>query len=266
MKRILHFILPIILFLSCEEEVVLNLGSIERRLVVEALISNPSGEVVVSLSYSHGIYDTVAFDIEDKAGVFLSGPLIGQVSLINQSKGQYRLSHLPLVPNGQYTLTVEIDGRSYQAITLLPEVVQIDQVVSVPNPFSGPDSLNLITSFLDPKDQDNFFRLKVNKIRTKPSNEYYLVDDSFGKNGLISAPVYYKNFTPGDTVIVELLHITKPTYTYYNGLIDSRGGSFNSISPGNPTSNLPADLLGYWAGWGCFTDTIVVQPPANTSF
>jgi hypothetical protein len=101
--------------------------------------------------------------------------------------------------------------------------------------------------------------MKTRKISQNPTSEYYLIDDTFGKDGIISAPVYYRNYQSGDTAIVELFHLNKSTFNYYNGLSDNRGGSFNSISPGNPVSNMPEGVMGNFSGMGYWVDTLVIK-------
>jgi len=71
-------------------------------------------------------------------------------------------------------------------------------------------------------------------------------------------PIYFKTYTFGDTVIVELRHLNKATYDYYSGLTENIGGSFNSIAPGNPVSNMPGEVFGFFAGYAVDIDTFVV--------
>ena len=52
----------------------------------------------------------------------------------------------------------------------------------------------------------------------------------------------------------------KGTYTYLSGLVDNMNGSFNSIAPGNPVSNLPEGYLGYFGGYTIVYDTLIVPP------
>ncbi len=255
------FALITFLLLSCEEEVVLDLKEIDKAIVVEATMMNPIGEVRVNLSYSQSFYDNTATETLSEAKVYLSGPDLLKIPINNLGNGAFGVNGLILGSNITYNLFVETGEKTIEANAVLPEIVAIDQIVQVANPFSGPDSINLITNFRDLLGQDNYFRLKVNKTGRKPSTEFFLVDDSFGKDGIISAPVYYKNFARGDTAIVELFHLTKATWDYYSGLSENQGGSFNSVSPGNPVSNLPDGVMGYFAGLGYFADTVIITGP-----
>jgi len=263
MKKEIVLLFAVFLLLSCEEEVILDLRKIDKAIVVEATLLNPMGTVRVNLSYSQGFYDTISVETLDEATVYISGSDLPKTPLSNIGNGVYTTINLPVKSAHLYTIWIENEGKTIEATTVLPPVVAIGQVVQVANPFSGSDSINLITNFMDLPGQDNYFRLKVNKKGRKPSTEYFLVDDSFGKDGIISAPVYYKNFAKGDTVIIELFHLSKTTWGYYSGLSENQGGSFNSVSPGNPESNMPEGVMGYFAGLGYAVDTVVVQGLPN---
>jgi hypothetical protein len=118
--------------------------------------------------------------------------------------------------------------------------------------------LNVFVNVADPVGEDNYFRLRVNKIHTVPTNEYYLMEDTYGKDGIIAMPIYFKTFTYGDTVVVELDNLNKTLYQYYSTLSDNINGSFNSIAPGNPDSNMPDNVYGYFGGYAIDRDTVIV--------
>ena len=248
-----------LLLISCHEDVVLDLGKIQKWLVVEATVTNGSPVVMVKLSYSQDFYDipdrqllanaTVALHCDDGQSEIL---VLGDDSIFKSQ------SLLPLFGKN-YTLKVDVDDQQVEVATTLPHPVGITSITFVSNPFlNNPDSLNAYVSVADPVNEDNYFRLRIGKIHVEPSGEYYLMDDSFGKNGMIPMPVYYKMFAPGDTVVVELDHLTKALYQYYSTLSENVGGSFNSVAPGNPDSNMPDKVYGYFGGYAIARDTVVV--------
>jgi hypothetical protein len=261
MKKIYYITAIALLFFlfSCEEDVVLDLGKIEKRLVVEAKITNDSPMTTVSLSYSQNFYDTPEYELLANATVVLENEKGEKELLSINSDHVYESKILQPEFGKNYKLTISVDGQEIEVSTSLPHTVPIASVNFVPNPFFGtPDSLNIFVNVADRVGENNFFRLRVNKINIEPSGEYYLVDDTFGKDGIISMPIYFKNFTFGDTVIVELYHLNETIYQYYSGLSENLSGSFNSIAPGNPVSNMPDDVYGYFAGYAIYRDTIVV--------
>jgi hypothetical protein len=244
---------------SCEEEVILDLNDIEKRIIVEAVIANDIPFAKVTLSYSMGFYDDIQVENIPDAVVKISSEN-GESELLKWDEtGFYFSTELKPVYNSTYNLYIEIGDKIIETATTLPEPVKIKQIVQAPNQFRNyPDSLNVIVSVDDPVGQDNFFRLKVNKINKVQRRDFYFTDDTFGKDGTLTMPVYYKNFAKGDTVIVELMHTTRETSEYYNMLNENIRGSFNSIAPGNPVSNMPPDIYGLFSAYGITRDTIII--------
>jgi len=264
-SKYLILILTTLLFWSCEEDVVLDLGEIEKRLVVEAKVTNGSPMATVSLSYSQNFYDTPDYLLLENATVVLVSE-DGETETLQMNSDHVYLSKTLQPKFGKkYTLKVSVDGQEFEVTTLLPPPVEITSANFVPAlPFGPPstrpttESFNIFVNVADRVGEDNFFRLRVNKFGEEPTSEYYLVDDTFGKDGLISMPIYFKNFEIGDTVIVELYHLNEEIYQYYSGLSENLSGSFNSIAPGNPVSNMPDEVYGYFAGYSVDIDTIIV--------
>lgn len=258
-KYLLVF-LAVFIVMSCEEDVVLDLKKIEKKLVVEASITNENPAVRVALSYSEGFYDSMNFQKVTNAKVEIVDSN-GEKKELNLFQDDLFITvDFQPVAGVPYTLNISADGYDFSVVTQLPHPVEISRVLMVPNPFFGDgDSLNVFVNVEDPKGEDNYFRLFVNQKGWESIGEFYLVDDALGKDGMITMPVYYKNFAVGDTVVVELRHLTKELYSYYLGLSDNIGGSFNSIAPGNPVSNLPDDVYGVFGGYSIDRDTIIVK-------
>jgi len=255
---ILLALLSLILF-SCEEDVVLDLGKIQKRLVVEAKVTNDSPMATVSLSYSQDFYDFPDYKLLSNGTVTLQSEDGETETLTLNNKQVYESKSILPVTGKNYTLKVKIDDQEVEVTTNLPRPVAISSIIFVPNPFlQNNDSLIIFVNVADPVGEDNFFRLKVNKLHAEASNEYYLMEDTFGKDGIISMPVYYKNFTYGDTVVVEVDNLNKTLYQYYSTLSENINGSFNSIAPGNPVSNMPDNVYGYFGGYAIDRDTVIV--------
>lgn len=258
LKYISAIILSLLLF-SCEEDVVLDLGKIQKRLVVEAKVTNELPMATVSLSYSQDFYDTPEYQLLTNATVILESENGSKETLALNGENVYVSNNLRSETSGDYKLRIAVEGQEFEVTTRLPRKVEIASSVFIPNPFFKDNGqLNIFVNVADPVGEDNYFRLRVNKFGEKPSGEYYLTDDSFGKDGLITMPIYFKNFVLGDTVIVELYHLNETIYNYYSGLSENISGSFNSIAPGNPVSNMPENIYGYFAGYAVDRDTLIV--------
>jgi hypothetical protein len=259
-KRNFIFLFILILIITaCEENVVLDLGKIQNKLVVEAAVSNDNPLAIVSLSYSQGFYDTLVFPRITDATVEIISETGKNEQLSFTSNGFYISQSLQPEFGKKYTLKVITNNQPVKVTSTLPVPVKIKQILQVPSPFyQTKDSINLFVNVDDPKGVDDFFRLKVNRIGWVSPGDYYLMDDSYGKDGVISMPVYYRNFAFGDTAVVELMHINRETYDYYNGLSENVRGSFNSIAPGNPVSNMPDDVYGFFSAFTIDRDTVII--------
>lgn len=245
-------------FVSCDEPVVLDLDEVESQLVVEAVLTNDYNALIVSLSHSQNFYSEPDFERLSSASIRVTSDKGFYEQLkINENKVYYSIDLTP-VENDEYTLTIETPEKTFSVSENMPPIVPIKKVEFVPNPFSGADSLNAFVLVDDTPGKNNFFRLFVQKIGVSKRVEYYLIDDSFGKDAVISMPVYYRNFSPGDTVVVELWHLSESTYKFFTTLNDNINGSFNSIAPGNPVSNMPPGIMGNFSVYSSDIDTIIV--------
>ena len=254
------FLIAALLLSGCEEDVVVNLKQIEKKLVVEATLTNEAPAIKVTLSYSEGFYDTPDFYSITDAAVWITDQNGNKTNLNIHYDSLFHSGFFEPVVGEDYHLNISVDDRDFEVSTYLPEQVPISSVFFVQNPFwETADSLNAYVYVEDPKGEDNYFRLFVNKMGRETIGEFYLVEDVLGKDGTIIMPVYYKNYSPGDTVVVELRHLTRSLYEYYLGLTENISGSFNSIAPGNPVSNMPEDVYGVFAGYSVARDTVIVN-------
>lgn len=260
MKRAIYIITLLSILLSaCEEEVIIDLKSIEKKLIVDAVLSDKTPSIVVKLSYNQGFYDTPNPEFLNNANVFIKDQEGYSEKLLITNNNVYFSPIFYVQHNKSYTLTIETEEQSFEVHATLPEKIAMNNIQFVPNPFypSG-DSLNAFVNVIDIPNVNNYFRLFITKSGTPFTREFFLVDDSFGKNKILTMPVYYKNFSFGDTVIAELHHLSKQTYEYYSGLSENISGSFNSIAPGNPPGNMPENVYGIFASYSATRDTFIV--------
>ncbi len=256
----LALLLLIIAFTACEEEVVLDLGDIQKKMVVEAELSDYGPLAKVSLSYSQGFYDSLAFTKITDASVVVESEAGDYEELTLFDDDNYYSLWLRPQFGEKYTLRIENNGEVLTTETVLPKPVEIKRVQFIPSPFEfNGDSLNVIVYADDIKGEDNFFRLNIHKTGQNWVGLHYFVSDETAVNGEIQMPVYFENFYYGDTVVVELMHTTRQVADYYSGLSNNIGTSFNSIAPGNPVNNLPNDVLGIFAAYAYDIDTVIVQ-------
>jgi len=260
MKNLITLTALLVLFAGCQEDVVLDLNKTEKKLVVEAYVSNEFPGANVSLSYSQDFYHAGIQEKLDNATVTLTDEN-DQVAVLalNNAREFVPISFIPTF-GLNYKLNISLDDQIIESQAMLPFPVPIVGVSFVPNPFyNSPDSLNLYVTLADQIDRDNFFRLKVRRLNEDGSGEYSLFDDSFGNGGLVTLPVYYRNFSAGDTVVVELFNLSEDAFNYYAWLSENDRATLNSIAPGNPTSNVPENVLGCFIAYTVDRDTVIAR-------
>ena len=255
-------LLPIIfvVLLSCEELIDVNLNNVISKVVIESLITNSDNLFMVKISKSQSFFNQNNFT-EVKGAVVQLEYLAVKEKLIEKKGGYYVASRTKRVAGTVYTLNITTAGELFKATVELPQAVPIDTVYFKPGIFRN-DSLNIIVEFQDPALKDNYYRIKLYRNGRYAVNDYYLMTDTFLDGEKIVAPIYYRYFVPGDTVVVELLNLERNTWRYYKGISESIQQGVNSQAPGNPPSNFSGGALGIF-GAGGYSSRRVIVPGAT---
>ncbi|WP_291783118.1 DUF4249 domain-containing protein [Cecembia sp.] len=275
MKRSLNAILLLILLASCQEEVFLELNSVEPRPVIEAFWTDAGIYNFVRLSTSRDFYSEEDNVLIENATVFIENEDNGQIFpfRFSQQAGRY----LPINNGagnvgGNYRLHVEWEDNIYESSGLLLDAPVLDSIVyNFRDERVFRESGYYLTLYGDiPFEDNNFYRLRVvrNDTLLNNRNDYLLFDDSFGTSILNRGfELSGFPFNANDRVRLELFRLNRSAFDYLNqlvGLLFNDGGLF-SPPPQNPMSNI--DLvageiapLGYFKVSSVRTATIVVAP------
>lgn len=183
-----------------------------------------------------------------------------------------------------YTLTIQLQGRTYTGITSIPPIVPLDSLRWTPE--GQLDSLgpcNLY--FTDPPAYGNIYRLFCKRqgyVHYRPIFDPSVLDDQSFNGQRIEFPFYRpdpRNFVffnsdtlndqqrrerfywkRGDTIYVRFCTIDRPAYEYLRTFEDAANTSGNPFS--NPTtvkSNITGGAMGGWVGYGAFDIWTVAQ-------
>lgn len=257
-KSILLLLLTGLLW-SCEEVIEVDLKNSAPKVVIESFISNDNDPLMVQISESQNFFNQSNFNAIRNATVELSYLKIKE-QLIEKTCGYYFAFNTKGVAGVTYTLNVTTSGQSYQASVQLPSVVPIDTAYLMPGIFNK-DSLNLYVEFKDPIATANYYRIKILRNGRYAVNDYFLVSDEYSNGKTIVNPIYYRYFSPGDTIRIELLNVEKNTWKYFKELNETLEQGISAQAPGNPTSNFTGDALGIFGAYGISTLNIIV--PTN---
>ena len=248
--------LPFLMVLwSCEEVIEVDLKNESPKTVIECFISNVENPFLVKITKSQGFFNQNNFSTVNDASVQLEYLSVKE-KLIGKGNGYYISQKAKAIPGSNYTLKITASGETFGATVQLPRPIPIDTVYFQPAIFES-DSLNVFVGFRDPAATENYYRIRLYRNRRYAVNDYFLMTDAFSDGEKIVAPIYYRNFAPCDTVIVELLNLERCTWKYFKGISESIQQGVNSQAPGNPTSNFSGGALGIFGAWGSSTYRII---------
>jgi hypothetical protein len=267
---------------SCTEDVNLSIVGGEEKIVIEGTIENgkPAKVIITRSSPVSKTIDASSILVTD-AKVYVSDGVTTDTLTFGVDSAAsfffiYSGSTVIGVPNQTYFLTVEADGKTFTAITTIPQPIALDSVWWKAQPPS--DTLGWAWAhFSEPAGVGNAYKWYAKQ----PNDRRYLTpsgstfDDKFidGKSfefayNRPSDPTnpesedmdddtrwYYK---PTDTVYIKFCTIDSKTakfYTTFEAAQQTNGNPF--ASPVTIISNINGGGLGVWAGFGCTYDTIM---------
>lgn len=243
MKKIAIILLSIITFTSCEKVINLNLNTQNAQIVVEGNISNEIGPYTVSLTKTIDFDQSNNFPPIKGAIVKISDGTTTE-TLIESADGIYQTKNLVGTPGKTYTLNIEAEGKTITAQSTMPQVVQLDSLIFIPDQFSTEkNEFLVIPRYLDPTTPGNNYRF-ILSINGEKDPTFVAYNDDL-TNGLQAQRPYFSQeavITSGDSLDMEMRCIDLPLYIYYNAI-----NSNSQTTPANPTNNLSGNALGYFS-------------------
>lgn len=287
---------PLFLFLvllaaaGCEKQIDMNLREQEEMLVVEGVIEDNRFPMVIltknlgfqaritpgqlEASFVHDAKVTVSdgarthqlreyrIDTTGDAAIYFYS--VDTAQLATAFLGERSVS---------YTLTIESEGKTYHAITSIPdETLKLDSIWW--RALASDDTLaGLMIRVSDPPERGNYVRYF-----TARNQENFLAgfnsvfDDQIVNGTTFDVPLdagvdrtqavdfeTYGFFRRGDTVTLKFCNVDHDTYSFW------RTADFAFSSGGNPFStpvriqgNIKGGALGYWGGYGVTYKTIII--------
>lgn len=280
MRRLLFIVLILFSFVSCTEEIEIELDSTFTRLVVFGQITNDTTVHKVELKRSADYFSN-----QPAAGV--SGALVElsyddeKIVLAENSKqpGVYETpANFYGQPGKTYRLNIsevdiDEDGivENYSASSYMPVINDADSITLkyTSNSFFSGWEIQVWT--YDPADIRNFYVFKAlvnNKLVTDTLTELVIQnDDLFNGNYTYGITSQFlvdskadEKLEPGDTVTFEANSITEE---YYNFLVEAQSESFGqnplfSGPPANISSNISNGALGFFTAYSLTRSSRIV--------
>jgi hypothetical protein len=265
MKRNKYYISALFIALiavSCTKVIDLKLGNNTGELVIEGNITNVRGPQSIKLSKNVPFTNTNTYPPVTGATVSVTDSKGVNHPFIEGTPGVYSINRLTGIPGSTYTMNITTNGKSYAAVSTMPNPVVLDSVASTQSSFNkGKNIRDLIVFYQDPVGVPNQYRfiLYVNSVQV---NRVFAYDDEFIDGKYVNLELVENDIDihPGDTATIEMQGIDKPIYTYWYTLMQQEfGGPGGGVTPSNPPTNITPATLGYFSAHTSQRITILVR-------
>ena len=249
---------------SCTKVVNINLNSSAPRLIIEGSISDQPASCSVMLSKSINFDEPNTFPLVRGASVLVSDDIGNKVTLFENNSGSYSAPAFKGVPGRTYTLTVGTEGKTYTAVSTMPDPVVIDTIMqdSFTMGFGRGTKVKFVRiQYDDPKGIENNYRF-VEEINGKFSSIIYADNDILRDGNKVTQDIIHidPSLQTGDTVIIYLYTIDKPVFNYFEQLQQiTQGYGGQAASPANPVSNITNGALGYFSANAIRSKSIIIK-------
>lgn len=281
------FFMLLLILLSCEKTIHMDIKDERRRIVVNSFISTDQ-PVQVSISRSQHILDnaSIHYITDAKAYLYKNENLID--TFIHTQDGFYTIPGYYPETGATYKIMVSAtDLVDVEAINYIPVVIPIISIDTATVMYSGSggdlggvgesrEMLRCKIKFQDPSGQQNFYQLQLISSSGGPEGYaiYFETDDSSVENfaGQYGAffndelfdgkshelNIYTENLFPGNTVYFMLFSVTKDYSMYFRTLSTYQQNSGGPFSEPVMVYNNIKNGLGIFAGYSLYVDTLYI--------
>lgn len=248
---------------ACEDEINVNLHSVEPQLVIEGVVRmDCPAEVLITKTKDFDDATTYA-PITD-AQVTISDDAGNTEVLQCNEEGKFVASTIMGIERRTYHLTVSYEEHQYTAISYMPPRVEIDSLTLWQLPVKDfPDPM---IHYVDPIGEENqYYRFVMSINGVRPTGIDRIEDDilstEFVDGNVIRLPIFISYeanrdddpIEQGDVVTVEMQCIDEGVYRFFDTLYDIEWGL------ANPTSNIKGGALGYFSAYSFDAMDIVME-------
>lgn len=223
-----YIVIAMGLFLiSCEEVIEVDLDTAEPKLVIDASIDwvkNTTGnQQKIKLSTTTAYYNA-EFPTVSGANIVVTNSSNTIFNFVeNPGTGEYICNNFLPVIGETYTLTVNLNGETYQATETLMSAPKIeDNIIQNNTGGMAGDEIEITYYYQDNPAEQNYY-IFSNKNPHIAFTQYQVEDDENNNGGL--TPVYYSNkdLEPGDVINIKLYGISQRYYNYFRKILNASG-------------------------------------------
>ncbi len=264
MKTYISILIPLIILTACTKEIELDLNNSSPQLVIEGNITDQPGPYTVKLSKTVDFNDANTYPPVTGALVIIADNFGVIDTLSENMPGSYQTHSIIGTQGNTYALKVIAEGKQYEAMTTMPDKVNLDSIQFNLSYEPGEDenTYAIVPLYLDPDGFGNSYRFffTANGV---PDHTYQVSNDNIGNGSINQQPFFSDDvkFYEGDTVTVTMLCIDVGTYNYYYTLSQiSGGGPGGGTTPTNPPNNITGNpALGIFSAYTTQLKTAIAQ-------
>ncbi|MEB8329382.1 DUF4249 family protein [Flavobacteriaceae bacterium KMM 6897] len=229
-------------FLSCEDVIQVDLPTSEPRLLIDAnfsvffneVPSTMEGSVILKLSAP---FYQEKLEPANNATVFITNMNDGSIYEFteNGDTGIYEPRDPLNLPNfnTQYELTVLYETETYKGNATLIPAVPIDEISQGDGTLFTGDETEVLVKFTDDASRDDYYLFDLD------FDLYLPTEDRFYQGEQFVFSYFYEDIEPGKEVTITINGVDKQFYNYMNILIDQSGQN-----GGGPFESAPSTIRG----------------------
>lgn len=254
MKQLTYIAIAFVLsisIVSCTKIIDVNIDNTEPAHVIEANISDAAGPYYVRITKTIDLDKDNNFPGISGATVRISDDAGNNELLTDDGGGYYSTTSLQGTPGRTYTLTVEVEGKTYTSVCKMPTKVPFDSLgYKDVQTFNGLNPYPTVY-YRDPVGTGNYYRA-ILYADGKPMEDLFIESDEFIDGKSRSAVLFNGDEEEesliyfDDSVTVEMRCIDKYVFEYLEQIGEADGNS-NAATPANPKNNIQGGALGYFS-------------------
>lgn len=253
-----------IFFSSCQKVIDVDIKNVEKKYVVEAVITDQLDSSKVLISTTKNVSENNDFPGITGATVIVTDDA-GVVTVFTEDSAGYYYAHGFRGAIGKtYTLRVVTNGETFTASSTMPPRVNMDTLFISDELLFGEARKLANTTYQDPPGKGNCYRY-VQYINGKKEKTIFTNNDDYTDGKYVEAKLWYladddeedQKIKTGDTIRLDLFCIDPAVYKYWFSLNQSATGNSQSASPANAVTNIAGGALGYFSAHTVQSKTIV---------
>jgi hypothetical protein len=263
-KYVSAFIMLIIFFSSCQKVIDVAIKNVEKKYVVEAVVTDQPDSSRVLISTTKNVSENNHFPGVSGATVTVIDNS-GIATIFTEDSAGYYYAHAFKGAIGKtYTLLVNVNGKTFTASCAMPTPVSMDTLYITDEILFGETRKLANTTYQDPPGKGNCYRY-VQYINGKKGKTIFTNNDDYTDGKYVEAKLWYladdneedQKINSGDSVRLDLFCIDPAVYKYWFSLNQSATGNSQSASPANAVTNITGGALGYFSAHTVQSKTVV---------